>query len=896
MSRTSFLAAVFCLCVATTVTAQTSSASAMTANAVPHTTVPFAIDDPGVKLPDIVWGLDAAWDWEWNVRRGVNWAGADLIDIMRLSFQTTSAVDDSYELSDAQKERLDWRISLARLAGNVTVNINSDQEAGVINHYIRQSIFQSESTIANRWYRLIKATKQYIERAGITVSSVSPFNEPDYSDWKQGSKECFKLIAKLIKEDASFNGVAVCGGNTLNNDQAMAWYTAARDYLDEGNTHQLAGSFDNFAAFYAQVAADGRVGVADELHNTMECMVASEYGLAKGIWWGTCDHTRSQFMRASRGTRMGYAENRSNWTAASVYRHPEGHVEGFGGSSERQATETTFRFAALDHDVWFNGHGPTREYLMTIPGGTAYQTGQTNAETMVRIQGDDDIMPPLPLEATTYKLFNRQSRLALGLSGNNTSSGTQVVQITPVTSSTAQRWVVTPVEARVGGDFSYYRITNVANNSLQLDVRDWSLIEGGTMLGWAGDGGDNEQWAFDYAGDGWFYIRSRHSGLCLQVEPGTTSQMSVSGRAITQAPIRGEACQQWRLLPANVSYDRFAPAAPAILKATALPAAVRLTWSRVKATDLSHYIVQRSADGTSWHTLHNKVTDTVYVDNTAHDGITYSYRILASDRSLNRSDASPTAICGSTGANAQICIVDTTLLDLSGHGNHAALAGTAALTDGPVGRAFQLDGSTQFMQLPATIANHDELTVALWVRWHGGGTWQRIMDCGTDTNHYFFITPDAGNGPRFAIKDGTTERNIQLGTAFPQNEWVHVALTFGLDAITVWLNGEPVAANTDISERPAAFSPVFNYVGRSQFRADPMLNADICGVTVFNYALSPESIQHLLTNTTGIDVPAAAMPRRATVHAFDLSGRRMQATAMRRGQICIMGGHKVVVK
>ena len=40
-----------------------------------------------------------------------------------------------------------------------------------------------------------------------------------------------------------------------------------------------------------------------------------------------------------------------------------------------------YRFAATDHDVFYNGQGPTREYLMNLPGGTGYITdaGMTGA-------------------------------------------------------------------------------------------------------------------------------------------------------------------------------------------------------------------------------------------------------------------------------------------------------------------------------------------------------------------------------------------------------------------------------------------------------------------------------------------------------------------------------------
>ena len=250
-----------------------SGASSAVALDVPHVTVPYRIEDPGTKLPDIIWGLDQAWISEGNMHRGVNFAGADLIDIVRLSFQTTHAVGEDLQLSASQKKDLDTRINIAKRAGAFTVNINSDQGAGVIAHYHTGSSASQVDTYARRWYLLIKATKNYIEGKGLKVSSVSPFNEPDYTAWNQGSQAEFKAVSKLIKEDPDFEGVVVCGGNTLNNDRALEWYNSSKAYLDEGNTHQLAGSFDTFANFYKRVVADGKVAVGDELHNTMECMV-----------------------------------------------------------------------------------------------------------------------------------------------------------------------------------------------------------------------------------------------------------------------------------------------------------------------------------------------------------------------------------------------------------------------------------------------------------------------------------------------------------------------------------------------------------------------------------------------------------------------------------------------
>ena len=120
------------------------------------------MSDTGQKLPDITWGLDAAWMSEGNIRRGVNFAGKELIDLIRISFQTTSAVGDDLELSSAQKTALNERIRLVKLSGTVNVNLNSDQEAGVDAWYHTNNSESNAATFAARWVNLIAATKKYV--------------------------------------------------------------------------------------------------------------------------------------------------------------------------------------------------------------------------------------------------------------------------------------------------------------------------------------------------------------------------------------------------------------------------------------------------------------------------------------------------------------------------------------------------------------------------------------------------------------------------------------------------------------------------------------------------------------------------------------------------------------
>ena len=66
--------------------------------------VPFRVADEGVATP-IEWGLDLAWLSEENIHRGINFAGKDLIDIIRTSYMPTDSVPED-KLSSAQISKI----------------------------------------------------------------------------------------------------------------------------------------------------------------------------------------------------------------------------------------------------------------------------------------------------------------------------------------------------------------------------------------------------------------------------------------------------------------------------------------------------------------------------------------------------------------------------------------------------------------------------------------------------------------------------------------------------------------------------------------------------------------------------------------------------------------------
>jgi len=809
--------------------AQTTSASSnLIAQPIPDRTVSFSITDAGVSKP-VIWGLDLAWLSETNIRRGIAFMGADRVDLVRASFQPTLPLVNG-DLQAPQVNDLNTRLNLIDLTGLKTkVVLNCDHP----------SVDASYVGNAANWAMLMDVTTRRVQERGRTVVSVSPFNEPDYSATGQGTILDFYNICGELRKNPRFDSIRISGGNTLNTDQALPWYNYLKSRLDEGNTHQLAGSFDNYAGFFTTVRANGDHATGDELHNVMEAMVGVEYGLQSGIWWGTAELARGEFVKASSGKRLGYAEHRPNWTASSVYRNTDGKIQAFGGTSERQSVTSTYRFVSKDRDVYYDGYGPQREYTMVLPGGTGYQVGQTNAERVVNITTGDDIQPVIN---GRYVLVNRNSGKVMAVTLGSMTSGANIGQYN-YTGATNQQWNVTPVDSRIGGDFSYFSFIAVHSNK-SPDIINFSLDNGANIMQWDDSKSINQQWFLDYAEDGWFYIRSRNSAKCIEV---ANAGMS-AGANIQQWEKDNGTNQQWRFLPVGAPVEFVSPNAPGNLVATPNAASVRLDWSVSPEADLAGYNVYRSeTSGGPYNTIARNVTSNSFVDNTTATGVPYFYTIKAVDNSLNRSLYSNEASTASSGNNYPVAHLqfEGNTLDSTLNLNHSAAFGGTSFVTGKVGsKAIALNGTNAFVQLPANVANHREITIATWVYPKVSATWQRVFDFGNDTNQYLFLAASLGTGQlRFSIKNGGAEQQLNA-PALTVGKWSHVAVTLGASGASMYVNGVLVNESAAVTISPLDFKPVLNYIGRSQF-SDPLFNGYIDEFSVYNYALSANEVAQI---------------------------------------------------
>ncbi len=849
--------------------------------------VAFDLSQPGVRYSP-TWGVDVAWPNEQNVRKAINHMGKENIGIGRSAFRFAKPLSEDSVLSNDAVNYLRQRANILKLVSNtLPVVLTADQEAGADPYFVVNKVCD-----VNHWAANINSHVHWMQKnTKLPVVGVSPYNEPDYWTVEEGASVARQVqVAKLLREQyPRMDTIAIVGGNTLNDDKALEWYTSGKQYYDWGNTHQLAGSFANFANFFQQLKKDGKIGYADEMHNVAEAMVGLEYGMTVGVWWGFDSRARGEFCDISRnGERLAYGEHRNNWTAASVYRHDDGRVKAFIGTSERQAATTTYQFVSADRPVYFDGQGPLHQFRMEIPGGTGYQKGQTNAERVIDIEWGDDV-PPTPITAGIYKLVNKATGNVLTVANGN-------IVMQKWTGAKTQQWNLTPNNPRIGGDYSYYDLLSVSDGKTRPNLLDFSTYDNANIIAYNRNATPttNEQWNLQYAGDGCYYLRCRESALYMAAaSSGTNNGVNVVQKKLsTDEGMRNRLL--WRLLPIDVDYDTEAPAQPQGLSVTPQPTSMVLDWQKGTEADLDGYMVLRAEqEQGEWNTI-ARHAEPPFVDNATLVGHTYIYKVKAIDRSQNQSQPSAEVTASTLQEHALVAYwpLDGSLDDASPNGRHAAAALDATYEEG-----HQADSKAQslrmvkgqYLQLPVGVVQGDELSVGLWLQPASTTAKMRVFDFGYDTNHYVYLTTNNGSSKmRLAINNGESEQVLDC-PRLQAFKWRHVVVTMKPGHAAIYLDGELAAETDAFTISPASVHPVVCYLGRSQFNADPYFQGNMEQVCIFNYALSADEVAKVYGEALGV-APALADQQPAAIYAPN--GMRLQQP---RHGLNIIGGKKIVV-
>jgi hypothetical protein len=216
---------------------------------------------------------------------------------------------------------------------------------------------------------------------------------------------------------------------------------------------------------------------------------------------------------------------------------------------------------------------------------------------------------------------------------------------------------------------------------------------------------------------------------------------------------------------------------------------------------------------------------------------------------------------------------------------------TGPRVSGKIGNAVQFSGNGEYADLPdGIVSGLDDFTVSAWVNPSANTAWSRLFDFGTGTNDYMFLTLSAGGGPlRFAITTGGNgaEQQLNAPSTLPLNTWSHVAVTLSGSTGTLYVNGQPVATNDNMTLSPAALGATSNnWIGRSQFSGDPFLAATVDDFQIYDHALSAADIATLASGQAGAaNVASYKFDEDSGETALDSSGNSRNATIVSPGNV-----------
>jgi len=190
-------------------------------------------------------------------------------------------------------------------------------------------------------------------------------------------------------------------------------------------------------------------------------------------------------------------------------------------------------------------------------------------------------------------------------------------------------------------------------------------------------------------------------------------------------------------------------------------------------------------------------------------------------------------------------------------GRNGALVG-AVYGDGEAAGTVLLAGkdSNQYVDLPNHLLDGlQDATLEAWVIWAGGAAWQRVFDFGEDGSgvdgsrngaprSYVFFS--CNPRPRFAFKqppDQSSEIVMTGGAAVASGRLTQLAVTIDESAQLASLYVDGVeAASTRFAGKLSDVYDVNNWLGRSEYLADPGFEGSFTEFRIYGMALSASQL------------------------------------------------------
>jgi hypothetical protein len=198
--------------------------------------------------------------------------------------------------------------------------------------------------------------------------------------------------------------------------------------------------------------------------------------------------------------------------------------------------------------------------------------------------------------------------------------------------------------------------------------------------------------------------------------------------------------------------------------------------------------------------------------------------------------------------------------------------------------ALALDG-TGYGQLPSGVYfNGGSYTVEAWVNVTAIANWSRLMDFGNGAGaqNVLLALSSGVSGKPVVAHYAATSTNISSSTVLPTNQWVHLASVYdgATSLLTIYLNGVSIVSGVAVA--PQNTTRTLNYVGKSNWSADALANAQIDSFRIWSTARTPDQLQSGML-ISGYPAGTANLQVQFTFDeggtvAFDSSGNNLHLT------------------
>ncbi|MBX9660275.1 MAG: LamG domain-containing protein, partial [Nitrospiraceae bacterium] len=162
--------------------------------------------------------------------------------------------------------------------------------------------------------------------------------------------------------------------------------------------------------------------------------------------------------------------------------------------------------------------------------------------------------------------------------------------------------------------------------------------------------------------------------------------------------------------------------------------------------------------------------------------------------------------------------------------------------------ALSFNGTSDFAQLPSNgLANFTNgFSAGVWAYTSSVAGWSRYFDFGNgQTNDNILLGRVYNtNDLTFTIYRGSSAMGVTAPNVIKLNTWQHFSVTVTSSGVaTIYVNGVAVATDTNSGFIPNNVTRANNYIGKSNWSADPLFQGKMNSLSVWNRTLTPAEVQ-----------------------------------------------------